>query len=145
MFGRGKEQENGWWDSKTEKQTHVPLASSATMPQMSFSVSTFFFQTMLSGHTCSIEHEGSWSHRTSPPRGATSTRETTQNKDKVYSQRTLAFFNCRCSFNSKHTHTEKGSDSMVNHSRRRWEITWRRIQLLKRSKEERKDKKTKPR
>lgn len=47
----------------------------------------FVFQSMLSGHTCSIEHEGStWCHRTSPLRGATSTRETTQNTDKEYSQ-----------------------------------------------------------
>lgn len=46
------------------------------------------FQTMLTGHTCMIEYECStwcWSHRTSRPRGATSTCETTQNTDKEYS------------------------------------------------------------
>lgn len=92
---------NVWWEEWEKemddeiqrwrgKLTEWRFSCSVTMPQF---VCFFYFQSMLSGHTCLIEHEGStWcrSHRTSPRRGATSTQGQCRTQVKKYSHQTSA-------------------------------------------------------
>lgn len=90
-----------------------------------------FFSPCFSGHTCSIKQKGSWSHFTSPLRGATSTWETTQNTDKEYSYCTLAP-PTKGAHSTAEPHACKGSDLS---SRRLIERRWCHIWLLRKSKE----------
>ena len=110
-----------------EKRPRPPrFMCSAMMPLLSL-------QFMLSGHTCLIEGSSwCWSQSTSPGRGAVSTRETTQNTDKEYSQPPQPQRPFTTAAHSPaDTHTKKGSDPVFE---RGWCHIWYRRKSVKKTK-----------